>query len=114
MTSRRTKRAVRYSRVFMFLLAASMAGPPAAAEAGNQPSVALLGVQFQNDNEGLEPTSDAERARLERTEKEFVEHLAASGRYRIIPVPDDVRANIAAGHRQSVSAAAVNSISASS
>jgi hypothetical protein len=59
--------------------------------------VAFLGVQFQNDNEGLEPTTEAERARVTRTEKAFVEQLAASGRYRTIPVPDDVRAKIAAG-----------------
>ena len=61
------------------------------------PSIAVLGVRFQNDNEGLEPTTEAERARLARTETEFISQLAASGRYRILPVPADVRAKIAAG-----------------
>jgi len=71
--------------------------PAAPARAADPPSLAFLGTFFQNDNEGLEPTSDAERARLARTGEEFTQELAASGRYRIVPTPDDLRAKIAAG-----------------
>jgi hypothetical protein len=75
----------------------ALSAPARPAHAADVPSLAFLGVQFQNDNEGLEPTTDAERARLKRTEKEFVEQLAASGRYRIVPTPHAMRARIAAG-----------------
>ena len=67
------------------------------AHAAPPPSLAVLGTFFQNDNEGLEPTSDAERARLKRTGDEFAALLADSGRYKIMPTPDDMRAKIAAG-----------------
>jgi uncharacterized protein DUF2380 len=75
----------------------ALSAPARPTHAADAPSLAFLGVQFQNDNEGLEPTTDAERARLKRTETEFVEQLAASGRYRIVPTPDAMRARIAAG-----------------
>lgn len=76
------------------LAALTLAAPTRAAEA---PSLAFLGTHFQNDNEGLEPTTEAERARLRRTGEEFTQQLAASGRYRIIPTTDAVLAKIAAG-----------------
>jgi hypothetical protein len=76
----------------LFMLSAL--GTP--ARAADLPSLAFLGVQFQNDNEGLEPTTEAERARLKRTETEFVAQLAASGRYRIVPTPEGLRSKIAA------------------
>ena len=76
------------------LLTLSALGTP--ARAADPPSLAFLGVQFQNDNEGLEPTTEAERARLKRTETEFVEQLTASGRYRVVPTPDAMRTKIAA------------------
>ena len=56
----------------------------ASALAAGAPSLAFLGVHFQNDNEGLEPTSNAERARLKRTGEEFTRLLAASGK-QIVP-----------------------------
>ena len=34
-------------------------------------TVAFLGVQLQNDNEGLEPTTDTERARMKEIERIF-------------------------------------------
>ena len=75
----------------------AIATPVPAASAGEPPKLALLQVHFQNDNEGLEPTSDAERARLQRTGEEFSQQLAASGRFAVLPLPDDMRAQIAAG-----------------
>lgn len=79
--------------VWALVIMSAMASPMLASE---PPSLAVLGVFFQNDNESLEPTSDAERARLARTEKEFLQQLAASGRYRIVGVPDGIRSKIAA------------------
>ena len=38
-------------------------------------TVAFLGVQLQNDNEGLEPTTDAERARMKEIERLFESKL---------------------------------------
>jgi len=69
----------------------------APARAASPPTLAFLGTFFQNDNERLEPTSDAERARLVRTGAEFTRQLADSGRYGIVPTPEDLRAKIAAG-----------------
>jgi hypothetical protein len=65
---------------------------PAAAE-----SVALLGVQFLNDNEGLEPTNDAERARLAAIEGLFKQKLEASGRYTFLILPETTAAQVAEG-----------------
>ena len=65
--------------------------------AANSPSLAFLGVHFQNDNESLEPTSDGERARLVRTGEEFTQQLSASGRFKIVPTSDAVQAKIASG-----------------
>ena len=65
--------------------------------AADPPSLAFLGVHFQNDNEGLEPTSYAERARLVRTGEEFTQQLAASGRFKIVPTTGAVEKQIAAG-----------------
>ena len=46
---------------------------PKARCAAAPPSLAFLGTFFLNDNEGLEPTNDAERARLKRTGEEFAQ-----------------------------------------
>jgi len=80
--------------LFVILTLGLLATPIRAAGA---PSLAFLGVHFQNDNEGLEPTSDAERARLKRTGEEFTRLLAASGRYKIGPTTPEVEAKIAGG-----------------
>jgi len=80
------------------LAAVLVLGAPAARTFAADPaSLAFLGVHFQNDNEGLEPTTDAERARLKRTGEEFTQALTESGRYRIVPTTDAMRAKIAAG-----------------
>jgi hypothetical protein len=60
-------------------------------------SVALLSVRLQNDNEELDPTSDAERARLVQLGDQFKSHLVGSGRFRFVAIPDDVKAKIEAG-----------------
>jgi hypothetical protein len=60
-------------------------------------SVAFLGVQFLNDHEGQEPTTDAERARLVSLEELFKSKLEASGRYRFVRIPPDTKAKIASG-----------------
>lgn len=69
----------------------------ASSFAADPPSLAFLGVHFQNDNESLEPTSDGERARLVRTGEEFTQQLAASGRFKIVPTIDAMQAKIASG-----------------
>ena len=71
----------------------------AAAPALSDPvkTVALLGVQFLNDHEDLEPTTDAERARLASIEELFKSELEASGRYRFVPIPAAAAAQMAAG-----------------
>jgi Protein of unknown function (DUF2380) len=60
-------------------------------------SVAFLGVRFINDNEGREPTTDAERARLASIEELFKSKLEASGQYKFIPMPAEIKAKIGAG-----------------
>lgn len=60
-------------------------------------SVAFLGVRLQNDNEGLEPTSDSERLRLRKLEDMFKQKLTQSERYTFVSVPDDVKAKIKSG-----------------
>jgi hypothetical protein len=69
----------------------------ASSFATDPPSLALLDVHFRNDNESLEPTSDAERARLARTGAQFTQQLLASGKFKTIPTTDAVRAKIASG-----------------
>ena len=56
-------------------------------------SVALLNVQFLNDHADLEPTTDAERARLASIASLFKAKLEASGRYRIVSIPTDAQQN---------------------
>ena len=61
--------------------------------------VALLGLEFKNDNEGLDPTSDAERARQIKTKDVFKSLLEASGRYKFVPVTDEVKTKMDAGQQ---------------
>lgn len=76
---------------------AGLSGLVPTSFAADQPSLAFLGVHFQNDNESLDPTSNAERARLVRTGEEFTRQLAVSGRFKIIPTSDAVQSKIASG-----------------
>jgi Protein of unknown function (DUF2380) len=82
---------------------------PASAEIGDRSTaaapafadpvttVAWLGVEFLNDHEDLEPTTDAERARLASIEELFKSELEASGRYRFVPIPAEAAAKMVAG-----------------
>ncbi|WP_045836829.1 DUF3280 domain-containing protein [Hyphomicrobium sp. 99] len=67
------------------------------AGAGEAPRLAFLGLRLQNDNESLEPTSDAERNRIGAIERQFTTSLEASGSYAVVPLTDDIRAKIASG-----------------
>jgi len=67
--------------------------------AQNAPALAVLGTFFQNDNAGLEPTTDAERARLKRVSEDFADQLRGSGRYRILPLTDAIRSKVTAGQQ---------------
>jgi hypothetical protein len=69
----------------------------AAAPIESVKTVALLGVQFLNNREDLEPTTDAERTRLASIAARFKSELEASGRYKFALIPSDVAAKIAAG-----------------
>jgi hypothetical protein len=71
----------------------------AATAAPSEPakSVALLNVQFLNDHEDLEPTTEAERARLALIASLFKAKLEASGRYTFVSIPADAAGKIAAG-----------------
>ncbi|MDP1602660.1 MAG: DUF3280 domain-containing protein, partial [Legionella sp.] len=70
---------------------------PANAEGTAPKSTAMLGVFFENDNEGYEPTSDAERARMAAIETQFKTALEATGKYQFVPMTADVQADIAKG-----------------
>jgi hypothetical protein len=71
----------------------------AATAAPSEPakSVALLNMQFLNDHEDLEPTTDAERARIALIGSLFKAKLEASGRYKFVSIPADAAGKIAAG-----------------
>jgi len=59
--------------------------------------LAFLGVRLQNDNEGLEPTTTAERERVAALGRQFTSALAKSGSYTIVPLTDEIRSEIARG-----------------
>jgi len=67
------------------------------AEAEPVTKVAFLGVQFLNDHEGEEPTTDAERARLAALAAAFQAKLEASGHYAFVAVPLAIQKQIDAG-----------------
>ena len=79
----------------LLLLISALATAPAVAD--QLRTVALLGVQFLNDHEALEPTTDAERARLRSLAELLKSKLEATGRYKFLPITDRLAAKIAAG-----------------
>jgi Protein of unknown function (DUF2380) len=85
-----------FSRIAVVLLAVSTSVFAAVA---NEPAktTAMLGVFLQNDNEGYEPTSDAERARMTNLEAQFKSVLKASGKYSFVDITPEMKAQIAAG-----------------
>ena len=60
-------------------------------------SIAFLGARLLNDNEALEPTTDAERTRLQAIAAQFKQTLEASGRYVFIALPHNTAVNLANG-----------------
>ncbi|MBS0232988.1 MAG: DUF3280 domain-containing protein [Proteobacteria bacterium] len=68
-----------------------------ASEAAAPERLAFLGVRLQNDNEGLEPTTTAERERVAALGRQFTSALAKSGSYTIVPLTDEIRSEIASG-----------------
>lgn len=89
-------------RLFLLpaILAALLHWGPFVQLAGASPTpprLAFLGLRLQNDNETLEPTSDAERARIAMIEKQFTSSLEASQSYSLVPLTENIRAKIASG-----------------
>jgi hypothetical protein len=80
------------------LLAVLVLAPVTANAEGPQPkSTAMLGVFFHNDNEGYEPTSGAERARMAAVEAQFKKALEATAKYTFVPINPDIQADIEKG-----------------
>jgi Protein of unknown function (DUF2380) len=74
------------------------ASAQAADKEATQPrTLAFLGMQLQNDNAGLEPTTNEERAREQKVSDLFKKELEASGRFKFITVPPTMSAKIKAG-----------------
>jgi Protein of unknown function (DUF2380) len=63
--------------------------------AGGVPSVAFFG--FDLINTSLEQTTPAEEQRLEMLDELFRQKLDASGRFKIVPIPADMRKEIQSG-----------------
>lgn len=76
---------------------ASLAMLPGAGEAAETHNTAFLGVHFENDNEMYEPTSDAERSRIEKIGQIFTTKLTESTKYRFSEISPEIKARIAAG-----------------
>lgn len=92
------RRHVLLSCIFVALLLHSSIIQRGDAAAQQTPlRLAFLGVRLQNDNEGLEPTTDAERNRIAAIEQQFISAVETSGRYSVVPLTDDIRAEIARG-----------------
>lgn len=81
--------------VMPLAIAGCLAAAPTAVDQVR--TVALLSVEFLNSHDDLEPTTDAERARLASLKGIFKSKLEASGQYKLIPVPAELAAKIAAG-----------------
>ncbi|MCI4680632.1 DUF3280 domain-containing protein [Rhodoblastus acidophilus] len=97
---RRAPRSAFAIMAFLLLMSIVVGGRVLAAEptpVAQVKSIAFLGVQFLNDHEAQEPTTDAERARLVSIEELFKSKLEASGRYKFVQIPADTKAKIARG-----------------
>jgi hypothetical protein len=84
-------------RVWTFCAVALALGLTTAAKSDPVASVAFLGVQFLNDHEDDEPTTDAERARLTALAAAFQQKLEASGHYTFVAIPPATQTQIAEG-----------------
>jgi len=67
----------------------------ASAEDTGVPRIAFFG--FQLINTSLEPTAPNEAGRLTMLDDLFRQRLDNSGRYKIVPIPSDMRQRLAAG-----------------
>lgn len=85
-------RTLRYTTLCGLAAAALVAAPASAAT-----SVALLASNFQNDHAEYEPTTDAERARLNNILEIFKADLEKSGKFTFVDVKPEVKARIEAG-----------------
>jgi hypothetical protein len=84
---------------FVLVILLSTGSLPAAAQtaATSPQSVAFLGLRLENDNEALEPTTAAERSRVDQIAAAFKACLDASGRYKVLLPSAEVASQIAAG-----------------
>ena len=78
-----------------FLIVCTGGISSAAVDGQASPRVAFFG--FQLINTSLEPTTPAEEQRIRMLDNLFQEKLEASGRFKIVPIPFDLRQKIAAG-----------------
>ncbi|MFD1333573.1 DUF3280 domain-containing protein [Methylopila musalis] len=58
-------------------------------------AIALLSAEFRNDHAELEPTTEAERRRMDALAANLRDSLAASGRYAVVEVGPETRKRIA-------------------
>ena len=82
-------------RVALFAALSLVAIAPAAVADDEIHRVAFFG--FQLINTSLEPTSEAETARIAMLDDLFREKLEASGRFEIVTLPPDVQQAVAEG-----------------
>ncbi len=92
--------------VVAFALAFGCATAARAAAPVSPINVAFFGVEFLNDNEGSEPTTAAEKGRIQNIERILTSRLQQSGQYNFIPVSVEVRNTIAKGQSLGHAAAA--------
>lgn len=88
---------MKLARLFAAAIAVLAFAMPAQAEPEAPKSIAMLGVFFHNDNEGYEPTTDAERARMAAIEQQFKTALEGTGKFKFVAMKPDVQADIAKG-----------------
>lgn len=67
----------------------------ASANAANIPKVAFFG--FELINTSLQPTTQAERRRLDQLDQLLRDRLEQSGRFKLTPIPPGLQQKIAAG-----------------
>jgi hypothetical protein len=90
----------RLAAVVILLAGLSSSGQAIAAEGSSlhEPrKIVFLGVKFQNDHESQEPTSDAERGRMQAIEEIFRSKLESTGEFRFIPASADIQSKINEG-----------------
>jgi hypothetical protein len=83
--------------VCLSLAVASLAVGYGVVAAATPARVAFLGLHLQNDNEALEPTTDAERNRIAAIKRQFTSALTASGNYEVVALTPDIQSKLAHG-----------------